>query len=68
MQRGEAEREFLKRFAADDSKPLMERVTAVLIIHQRLDSSGCTCGWSKLGQSYAGHQAEALQEAGLLKE
>jgi hypothetical protein len=68
MGRGEVEREFLQRFSADESKPLMERVRAVLILHQRLDSRACGCGWNQLGAIHAEHQAQALQEAGLLKE
>lgn len=40
---------------------------AILIIHQR-HRGGCLCGWAELGKSFAGHQAAALREAGLLVE
>jgi hypothetical protein len=68
MGRAEIEREWLTGFAADSAKPFLERATALLIVHQRLDASGCGCGWNQLGAIHAGHQAQALQEAGLLKE
>lgn len=42
------------------------RAEAILISHQRRDAGSCLCGWSELGKSHAGHQADKLREAGLL--
>ncbi len=40
---------------------------AVLTIHQRRDGGGaCLCGWRRLGETHAGHQAAELRNAGLL--
>lgn len=33
-----------------------------LVAHQRRDITGCVCGWSKLGYSHPGHQAELIRE------
>lgn len=35
-------------------------ITTVLISHQRKDISGCICGWSELGKSFPGHQADEI--------
>lgn len=42
------------------------RAEAILITHQRRDVGSCLCGWAEFGKSHAGHQADALREAGLL--
>lgn len=39
----------------------------ILIAHQRMDHSGCLCGWGELGRSHPGHQAAMLAQAGLLR-
>ena len=66
--RAAMELEALNRIASDTSVPPLERATAVLVAHQRMTGPNrrCRCGWDKLGQSFAGHQAEALAEVGLL--
>jgi len=52
---------------ADDLDPAaVERATEVLTTHQRRDSASCLCGWSRLGHSFAQHQADMLAAAGLL--
>ena len=35
----------------------------VLVYHQRLDISGCACGWSVLGASHAEHVADIYEES-----
>lgn len=40
----------------------------VLIEHQRRDVESCSCGWSELGMSFAGHQVEMLAVRDLLRE
>jgi hypothetical protein len=45
-----------------------KQAEALLTVHQRRDTGTCLCGWDKLGASFAGHQADVLREAGLLKE
>jgi hypothetical protein len=35
---------------------------AVLVAHQRTDTSGCHCGWGRLGHSHAAHVLAALAE------
>lgn len=42
----------------------VKTMTEVLVDHQRQNSSGCLCGWAKLGHSHPEHQAEALNAAG----
>ena len=42
--------------------------TAVLIAHQRRGDSNCLCGRLELGESWAAHVAEALDEAGALRD
>lgn len=39
---------------------------ATLVAHQRLDITGCLCGWSELGKSHACHQVQMLTDAGVL--
>ena len=41
---------------------------AVLVAHQRDASSGCICGWSVLGASWAEHVAQVLADAGAIKQ
>jgi hypothetical protein len=38
------------------------RAEAVLVAHQRTDTSGCHCGWGRLGHSHAAHVLAALAE------
>lgn len=35
-------------------------VEAILVAHQRTATSGCICGWAKLGHSHPGHVAQVL--------
>lgn len=35
----------------------IDRVTEVLVAHQRQDAGSCLCGWGKLGASHVAHQA-----------
>lgn len=37
-----------------------DALEAVLVAHQRRDSGSCLCGWSDLGLSHPGHQADAI--------
>lgn len=37
-----------------------EVIEQVLLTHQRKDIGGCICGWSRLGMSFPGHQAEMV--------
>lgn len=46
----------------------VERAAEVLVVHQRMDSRSCLCGWDHLGLSHSRHQAEALAAAGLLAD
>ncbi len=57
---------YLSRVAADTTRPPVERVKALLIVHQRTESLDCLCGWGRIGQQHAGHQAEVLADFGLL--
>lgn len=41
---------------------------AVLVAHQRRDSTACLCGWSELGHSHAEHVAQVLHVAGALRD
>ena len=41
-----------------------QAVEAILIAHQRQDTSSCLCGWSELGKSHPGHQAAMLHTEG----
>lgn len=45
-----------------------KRAEALLIAHQRHSVGGCLCGWSRLGESHAGHQVAVLRDAGLLAQ
>lgn len=67
---GNAKREiaYLTELAGSESQSPAVRVRALLTVHQRRDVGSCLCGWDKLGQSFAGHQAEVLYKAGLLKD
>ncbi len=38
-------------------------LTHVLVHHQRTDITGCGCGWSELGKSWAEHVARAYEQA-----
>lgn len=40
---------------------------AVLVAHQRSDSSSCLCGELELGESWAAHVARILDDAGALR-
>ena len=40
---------------------------AILVAHQRIESSGCLCGRLRLGESWAAHVAEVLDHAGALR-
>lgn len=42
-----------------------ETAETILVAHQRLDITGCVCGWSELGKSHPKHQVAMLHEAGL---
>jgi len=41
---------------------------AILTAHQRREDSNCLCGELMLGQSWAWHVAELLNEAGALRD
>jgi hypothetical protein len=45
-----------------------EAAVAVLVAHQRMDITGCVCGWAVLGASHPRHQVAMLREAGLLAD
>lgn len=64
--RRERELADLKRLVADPEITTLARAVMVLTIHQRREPGGCLCGWGRIGQSFSRHQAEALEEAGLL--
>ena len=40
-----------------------EVLTTVLIYHWPTASSGCHCGWAKLGASFADHVADVYEES-----
>lgn len=40
-----------------------EILVRVLIVHARTASSGCHCGWMRLGESYAEHVADEYEDA-----
>lgn len=42
------------------------RAYEVLVAHQRTDTSGCHCGWGRLGASHAAHVLDELANADLL--
>lgn len=53
------------------SPSVQDWVRLELIAHQTTQDehgviTGCLCGWSELGASHAGHQAEMLARQGLL--
>jgi len=54
-----------KRWAGDTTHE--DLTTAVLVAHQRRDSSSCLCGWDELGASHARHVALVLRAAGALR-
>jgi hypothetical protein len=56
----------LENIAADPTLRILDRVAAVLTLHVRVEGRGCLCGWNRLGHSFAAHQAETLEAAGLL--
>jgi hypothetical protein len=58
----------LTRIAADPQQSPAHRAVALLTAHQRFDAGSCLCGWAKLGNSHAGHQADMLASTGLLVE
>jgi hypothetical protein len=35
----------------------------VLIYHWRTDTSGCGCGWARLGHSHAEHVVEVFEQS-----
>lgn len=41
---------------------------AVLIAHQQTSTSGCLCGRTALGESWAAHVAEVLDAVGALRD
>jgi hypothetical protein len=43
-----------------------ERVTQLLVVHQRADAGHCLCGWGVLGASYAEHVTKVLAAAGVI--
>lgn len=45
-----------------------EILVNVLIYHQRTNSSGCHCGWAKLGASYAEHVANVYEQSMTFKK
>jgi hypothetical protein len=45
--------------AAYDRAVLIE----VLVYHQRIQSTGCACGWGVLGASFAEHVADVYEES-----
>lgn len=45
-----------------------ERVTQLLIVHQRADAGHCLCGWGVLGASYAEHVAKVLADDGAIRD
>jgi hypothetical protein len=38
-------------------------LVAVLVYHQRLADSTCSCGWGVLGASFADHVADVYEQA-----
>lgn len=40
-----------------------ELLVAVLVYHQRTDTSGCHCGWALLGASHPEHVADVYEQA-----
>jgi hypothetical protein len=44
--------------------PAMRRcLVTVLVYHQQTETSGCHCGWAKLGASWAEHVADVYDTA-----
>jgi hypothetical protein len=39
-----------------------ERLVTVLIYHQQTNTSGCICGWGRLGHSWAEHVADVYED------
>lgn len=44
-----------------------ELMLDVLIYHQQTASSGCHCGWARLGYSYCEHVIEVYEESVLFR-
>lgn len=44
-----------------------ELLVNVLVYHQRTDSSGCGCGWAKLGFSHPEHVVQVFEESVALR-
>lgn len=43
-------------------RPFDRRVfLETLVVHQRVDTTGCACGWAVLGASYAAHVADEYE-------
>lgn len=40
-----------------------EVLVSVLVYHQRMDDTGCACGWRELGESHAEHIADVYEMA-----
>lgn len=40
-----------------------EVLVPVLVYHQRMDDTGCACGWRELGESHAEHIADVYEMA-----
>lgn len=51
--------------ATDRLRAEYERVTlvSVLVYHQRMENTGCSCGWLVYGASFAEHVADVYEMA-----
>lgn len=57
----------LEALAREEGTHPADVAVLLLVAHQRRDVRSCLCGWSELGRSFAKHQVDVLQRAGLLR-
>lgn len=48
------------------SDDIVQKVSDLLVDHQRTENSGCICGGVSLGRSHCDHVAQVLHDAGFL--